>query len=434
MSEETPPIKRSDRAGLGITEWLALGLILCAAPVFSLLTFDAENNFSISLFYGAPILLFEAFLIVTALLSGCRISDALRSLPRPVRILLALWTVAASLSAALALDKMTAVIAFLSLLFHILTCIVLWDRFRTDWKHIRSRALEALAVSVILYAIAVHALFLTVWNDPGFDFVNPTAGALHVRHLAFYGLALVGIALGLVAANIETGRISWRALTFLGFGLYFITWTGGRAPLLATAVTLALILILMDGKRWRLILTTVLLAAVALPLTLVTAPPHPAYGIQSIISRADPTSDMAQRSTLARLKVWEETAEKILERPIVGHGQGNFIYQIETYYGRNLHPHNLPLQLLYDWGFLGTVIFAVITLLGLRWLPAWHRSEPHIALPASGMICALLAVSVGDGPFIFAFPLFATAVCVAVMVSIDRQSDRNDSTRNGFIS
>jgi O-antigen ligase len=76
--------------------------------------------------------------------------------------------------------------------------------------------------------------------------------------------------------------------------------------------------------------------------------------------------------TLGRAKLWEKMEEEIKAKPWFGHGanaQEEFILDYAGYHGQ---PHNDWLRLLFDYGWLGTFVFALC--LVLQTFHAWSKA------------------------------------------------------------
>ena len=98
-----------------------------------------------------------------------------------------------------------------------------------------------------------------------------------------------------------------------------------------------------------------------------------------------------------RWDMWRDTLLAALnERPLIGHGRGSFEHDIRHY---SFHPHNLPVQLLYKWGLIGTMALFYLFLAGAKRARGWTESDGRLAMPALGAITLLFMLSGVDGPF-----------------------------------
>jgi O-antigen ligase len=121
----------------------------------------------------------------------------------------------------------------------------------------------------------------------------------------------------------------------------------------------------------------------------------------------------------SRVQFWQWTWQDIVSRPWIGHGEGQFGWMISdrtgTFYN---HPHNVVLQMLYEWGALGFCAVAMLVRPVLWRLRDMDRSSLR---RASAHICGLVALAsmaILDGSLYYALPvlfalLFLTGLAAA---------------------
>ena len=407
---------------------LALLLIATCAPLFGALTFDLSQGASVTRGLWLPVIGIEIALILTAFAGGFRPVPAIGSLPRSVSWPLGTWFAGAVCAAFLADDRPAAVIFLTYSVIHVMTAIALHDRFATSWAPLRRAAFVALAAGIAAFVLLAHIYASLAGAEQGFDWMLFGLGVTNVRHLGFYAVSLAGIGIGLLAASdlrpTEPGK--WLVPFLLtAAGLYFVAWTGGRSPFLSVlAITAALMVVMGTGQRLKLFLSVVLLAAAVMPLTFLTAPESKHYGLENIVGRTTGEAEEKSPSIGTRTEMWAQTAQKITEAPLLGYGQNNWRTKVAASNDANAHPHNMIMQVLFDWGIVGALSLAVIALTGLSRLRGWIAAGPSVALPAMGGLAGLGAMSMTDGVLFFAFPQFVIAVCIGVLASI--QTSRGD--------
>lgn len=400
---------------------LAALVVLLAAPFFALLTFQHPFLMNPVRTFSLPLLLAECVVIALAIIDGFRLIPTVRMMPRAVLGALGVWLAVAVVASSVSSYPLAAWVELTFLLIHLLFAIALFDRLTTGWKDYAMRFVHTLAGSILIYIVIVHGFAAHVWNDPTFRWVNIGIGAINVRHLGFYAVALIGMGLGsMIAARERRGWI-WAAI-LLAFGYYFAAWSGGRNPILVSIVGTA-IMILMYGKSRRILYLAVAVG-IALPamlLTLVSAPPDPHYGLESALVRSDPTNPGSTSSLKDRWSIWAETIEaSISERPLIGHGRGSYHRRFE---GNIFHPHNLAVQLFYVWGAIGTLAILALGIQALRRNRRWVTSDPQLALPTIGALGLLVIMAGADGPFHFGFPLMVLGICSALLCSINASAE-----------
>ena len=388
------------------------------APLYAALTFDLDQKSSIMRVLGTPVLAIEWALIALAFLGGFRPLPAIKALPRPVSWALGIWAVFATTAAFTAVERAPALIFLFLSATHVLTAFALYDRFAASWQAQRKAALLALATGIAIFAAMAHLFALLGQGTASFDWMLFGMGVSNVRHLGFYAVALAGLGMGMLAATRAEAR--WLpAAAVAAAGIYFAAWTGGRSPFVAIFVVAAIITAIMGTRgRWKVAGALAALVAIMMPLTYATAPGSEFYGLENIIGRTTIEAEAKSPSVGRRTDMWSQTAEKIAERPFIGHGQNNWQSQVPASYNHNAHPHNAVMQVLFDWGIPGALALLAIAMMGLMRLPGWIAADRTLALPALGALAALGVMSMTDGVLFFVFPQFVIAICVAVLASI----------------
>ena len=397
---------------------VAAGLVSMCAPLLAILTFDPGQGPSVMRGLSIPVLALEWAVVVLALLDGFRPLDALRKLAHIVLLPLGVWAIWATVSSIMAERPMMSGVFLAFTVTHVVFAIALWDRLSGNWQALRWPMLIGTAFGLAVFVALAHVLAGLGARRPDFDWQQFGLGVVNVRHLGFFAVSLMGLGMGLFAA-IRFGRLWWLAAGLAGAGLYFTAWTGGRSPFLAAFVILAVIVSLMGReRRWSTGAVLLAIGIAAMPLTLLTAPASEHYGLASIMGRTNAEAEQQSPSVGRRVEMWSQTAAHIAQRPLVGHGQNNWMKQVEASYDRNAHPHNAALQAAYDWGLPGAAALLVIALAGLLRLPRWLSANRALALPPLGVLAGLGTMAMTDGVLFFAYPQFMVAVSVAVLASI----------------
>jgi O-antigen ligase len=202
------------------------------------------------------------------------------------------------------------------------------------------------------------------------------------------GEYLAGV-LPLVAAFTMSSdrRTAARILVGLLLGAVVISlWlTVSRGPLAAAAVGLALVLFLRTRRGWVALL--VLLPAAVLALALSVATPS---------SRL--VGDRLEHAIRIRSDIWQQTGERIRERPLIGHGPGTFAeLRVEVTDGAGerytSHAHSVGLHLLAERGILGLAAFVLFCVLALRdVIGAMRREGRGIVFPAAACLAGAVVL------------------------------------------
>ena len=399
-----------------VQTWFAAVLIL-VAPLFALFTWPLGPGVGVVRSLSLPVVACQVALILLACRAGFSPSVAWRRLSPLTRTASAIWMGLALLSALLAQSSSAAALfLFLGTALHGLLGLAVYDRAIAGWLKRQDHLYLAIALGAFGYAVIAIVCVITARGSPGFDWTYFGLGVSHVRQIGFYGLTLIGIAAGLVANRSGVARpILLVALLFAGW--FLVGWSGGRAAFGAAVASSALLLFLAGADRRRAFRLFMACALGGLLLSQATAP-APGWGAGTILKRSVPADkhDFSSGRTI----VWQETWQRIQDRPVIGHGQGQFIYEVRVIPMLINHPHNATLQFLYQWGFAGTLAI-ILTLLSsclmiLR--AAGERIRP--ALPGIGAFSGLVLMSQLEGSLYHAFPLMIVVICLALIASTAR--------------
>ncbi len=403
---------------------LACFALILAAPVFALTTWQVDYSFLAIRHFSVPIIVAELIVIFLGLTSGADLRKFVGAFGLAGKLSLAtfVFVVLASTVLADAAPGMARPFA-LSTFIHMLFLGVLCERFSNAWRGMQRNLLASIAAGGAIYFVLAFSLALSVIDKPDFNWKQFSAGVSNVRQIGYYGLATAGIAIGLLA-NAQKRSETVFAHLLLILGAWCIFWSGGRAAflgLLATALIVALYKRYSELPRYALNLFANLFSAALLSIIFV---PGPLWGLQSIIGRLI-TNDHGSEYTSGRLTIWWETANWSLQKPILGHGQGQFRFTVEAAGEVLNHPHNSALQILFDWGVLGLVCIAFFA--WVIWKKIWIHSpsNPNLALPCIGVLAGLLTMSMLDGALYYAYPITVILCACAVLFTIDSKQTKN---------
>lgn len=105
------------------------------------------------------------------------------------------------------------------------------------------------------------------------------------------------------------------------------------------------------------------------------------------------SSVLATGSIHSRIELWHRALSMFLAHPVLGAGPVHFAFYGDTpHFGEGAGPHNLTLQLLAEWGSVGTVLFYTGVFALLKKAIAYFRqSNDSLAADESGSSLTLLA-------------------------------------------
>jgi len=213
------------------------------------------------------------------------------------------------------------------------------------------------------------------------------------------------------------------------FGL-LIYRTQSRAGLLGTVASIGMLLLLLMLRKSR---RAFLISLLAVPLLVFVAVGGLWFGSSMFRERMQPVADVAVScfagdwekavSIDFRPQTWTDSLQMIKERPLTGVGPGNYGQTFPEYRQRVLsnrietvHPHNEPIELITEYGLIGTILFgwalASICVALVRLIKTSDRS--YHALPAAALLAALAGTLV-HGLFDFELRIFPNALMLAVL-------------------
>jgi hypothetical protein len=410
-----------------VVQQLLLALLLSSAPMFALLSWRPEPRPSSLLSMSTPIIAVEVLAIAVLLLSGAGLRARTSRLKRSAIVAGCAWIMSALVSTLLADSQPTAAwVHFGISAIHLCFGILLWSELSLSDPKLRVAVCLALACSIGIYVLIVYILALSVRDQPEFPWAYLGAGVTNVRHLGYYAVGLSGLAAGLLASSSRPRRIV-LALVFLGFFMVF--WSGGRGAFGAVLVQCLMAVGLAPASRRKSVAVDLFVAAgLALALSNIFIP-SPDYGPANIFWR-EYTSDAG--FTSGRIEIWRQTVIAILDRPWFGHGEAQFRTTVEAALGVYNHPHNILLQIFFQWGVVGTVAFILLVMRPLRPFLAHQaisktfmtlRRDPA-SIVAGTALTGLIALSILDGPLFYPFHVVVALSCLAVLATGSTEAEQ----------
>ena len=206
--------------------------------------------------------------------------------------------------------------------------------------------------------------------------------------------------------------------------------TQSRAGLLGTVASIGMLLLLLMLRRSR---RAFLISLLVVPLLVAFAIGGLWFGSSMFRERMQPVADVAVScfagdwekaiSIDFRPQTWVDSLQMIKDRPLTGVGPGNYGQTFPEYRQRVLanrvetvHPHNEPMELITEYGLIGTILFgwALVSICVALVRLIKTSKHPHYALPAAALLAAL-AGSVVHGLFDFELRIFPNALMLAVL-------------------
>lgn len=317
------------------------------------------------------------------------------------------------------------------------TALILFGLCVASWvQEGRGRATVVLAAACggfLLVAALIALQWLALDEPRRHDWIYQIAGVGHLRHLGFYA---VGAALLAAPGLLHTARGRWQPLlaaTALTLALALILWSGGRGSLVAVVCGLVALTLWMPGRlrrAWGLRLGLCALGGVVLAVVFATE--HPAMNLLRWEAAAPLRWEGQGDWSSSRFGLWQESLGYLEQRPWLGWGPDG--YKFLPLSKLVLQPHNAYLNAALSWGVPGLLLaLAALLLLGARGLQLVRQEAAETRdvtrAAALALLGALLVYGLVDGVFYFSVPLLFTALACALLAQPPQFKLPHDAAR-----
>ncbi len=424
--------RESDKSVFGVG---AACTLLLMPSLYALLTFQTVPDFQLTLrSLAIPVRVAEAVIVLIAMADGFSLAESWRRLDRFTRFAAVLWLASVVVAAAFApFDRAVAIALALGTLLHGVTALALFDRLRE--RECAADLIIAGSWGLAGYAILAAVCAVLLSHVAGFPWYYFGVGVSNVRQIGFYGLPVFGAALGLIAGGGPDGRRIMPVILLIA-GIFLVCWSGGRAALAAAIVALLASLAIAEPRaRWRVIAMVVVAVAVVFPVVQALSF-DPLWGFDSL-RRVVPEAGVRgmDEYSSSRLQLWRWTLQAIVAQPWLGHGEGQFSTMIFARSGVFYnHPHNVVLQILYEWGIPGLAAIAALVGRVLWPLRSLGRSACTANAPAACGFMGLAAMSVLEGALYHPLPILFALLFLAAIATGSPQRATGVSVQGGSSS
>lgn len=394
----------------------SLWLLVAAAPViFSLITWPGmaagwQNGVR---HFSLPILAIEMAIVAFAMLKGFEPSATIAGLSRWVKVVLAaLLMIAIGTAVLVAPDRQGAILRTSSSVLHLLFALALVFLFAAHWRQVRRTVWQSVVWGTLGYCALVAVMVALVAAPERFDWVHFQLGVTHVRQIGFYSVIGACSALGLAVISQQRGHyFGWVAAASVLLALSF--WSGTRSSIVALIAAYFIALWFFPILRTIRAVGALVISLVAgLMLSFLHQVPHSAFGMFRMYN-----SSTGQDSDSGRREIWIDTWRTALEHPLFGYGESQFRGLVDAGGGLYNHPHNWPLQILFQWGAIGfACYFALAALIWFKFQSTAQKIGPA-ALPAYLTATALIVYSFYEGTLYHPYPIMMLGVAVAWVLS-----------------
>lgn len=257
---------------------------------------------------------------------------------------------------------------------------------------------------------------------------NPPVG-VHVRIMGMVAsIAIVSNVVFLVLENTLSRRFALFLYASIFVGGAFMVWSGSRMSIVVVVITVLLLLTLarqflqMPWRKAAMIVLVLLLAAPASePFSIF---PWSGMGRMLNVSSLQSATqgqeeaelfEVADKVSSSRMQIWKNAVMQIRQSPLFGAGPYGFFRVEKSSFG---HPHNIILQFLVEWGFVGaSLLFGFLLCLAVNGIkkirPAFEKRDS--AYVAAAAVVFMLSINAAvDGTYFALFPLFYLVTAYAV--------------------
>jgi O-antigen ligase len=209
-----------------------------------------------------------------------------------------------------------------------------------------------------------------------------------------------------------------------GLTFAFLVWIGGRGTVIAFTSTMLLLIVFLAYLKQLKIRALFLGCLLSIPLNI-----YHWNGLIRFISDNDGLMALQSSSSLARLKLWSESIELFLAKPLLGYGPEAHHFNTQIGF---LQPHNFILQWLIEFGLLGTTcLFYLIFSILIKAVKQFLISTSVVSKVSLFCAVGLLIQGLVDGNLYHGAPtaLFVF-LCVSASVNIHTAPHVEQSTGN----
>jgi teichuronic acid biosynthesis protein TuaE len=292
------------------------------------------------------------------------------NIPLPLRILI-VWTIYAMINLILSPFSEINIKYFVNLVFN-MVCLF------TGFYIAKVESLRKTMYNSILYITMAFAYIdlILKWRPPAarqWDFTNEIVGAFSNPLYLGYVIAFYVIT---ICANIifNNGRNNSRNYFMLILILPIVPFVGSRTLLVISALTLAIMLILLafsvNNVYRSLPIILLIFAGMYVTFTtgdLISRLPEAVINKFSSITLLLNSED--ERGGNSRFIATQKAIQLSIDAPILGYGTGAAEQKLaeDSYLVAqgNVNPHNFWLELLLNYGLIGTIIFVSVVIVSL---------------------------------------------------------------------
>ncbi len=313
---------------------------------------------------------------------------------------------------------------YLQTIAHVITFLFVWDfltRYQPSLKLLfRVISLSTICVVIVFIAkwfidspIIGESLLAQIWAG------NPPLNA-HIRHTGYQAAAALAFSLVFFIDNVKfcDQKIADFIMFLVLWG--FVFWLGGRGAVLSILVAVVMVYGVLRFKKMgekAFVFSTLLAIIIGLVLSEWLSIGSWS-GMLNSFSRSLDAESFNQLSS-NRLKLWLSAWYSVKDHLLFGLGPQGYSYMPNHIFG--VHPHNVIIQFIVEWGVSGTVLFLIILIKGFwagykRNILETSRRVDKYKLAAGAVITTLSIHALFDGTYYHPQPSYYLVIAFAIWV------------------
>lgn len=397
----------------------ALGLLLlmlAATPVIHVIGGIASGNQATPFHlmirsYWTPTLFIECITIIYAILKGVSFGGFFKALPSMAKAALGVWIagiVISSLFPAQSLSMATHKSAIW--MIHILFAASVWHLACCLNKDAFRRQANQFAIAVVSSAALTMTIliFYLVWagSPSSFNLVSETPGFSNIRHWGQFLLPALAVMAGLSFTSATKKNNIYTSIFYIAL-LTIGLWSGHRGVVISLLAGTILMFVFFPIVRstTSIFKQAACWTGATTASLLISFPANSAYHAVGRIFRPLKTQEGLNSYSSSRVEFWNEAIYLILNRPL-GYGGDHYRWIAPMARETFNHPHNVILQMAFDWGLLGVSGFAMLAMTVA--LPLWRRRETMSEL---GIIACFVAMVIAIWSMIDGALYYPMGIC-----------------------
>lgn len=236
-------------------------------------------------------------------------------------------------------------------IIHLLFFVTLIAYSRTQNLGSSAPAWTILGATALIHAIA---FFISWIGWPDLIRQGHFLSFGNIRHLGYF---LAPAAAAMAVRYVMVSENSLLSLCCYIAAAFYLIYTGSRGGAVAAVSGLMIIAVYCLWHRYRPNWTRVLILISVTFLLSLLSELVPTLPWKPLFTRGvDAMTQSGAEMLGGRAEVWKSTIEAIMVKPLLGHGPA-LMWQIPEYLGITFQqPHNILLQFLLHWGFVGTFL------------------------------------------------------------------------------